>query len=259
MAELTLSLTLTELLLAVGDFLGYGPTAVSWTSGQAAEIDRYVQAGVRQFYFPPAAEGIEAGYSWSFLKPTLTLTTTANDAAQTLPDDFGRLIGDLTYDANIHRTSVVQVSEGRLLALLQQSDDTGKPRYVAIRYIAGTTLTTGQRQEIAFWPIPDYAYVLSYRYEAYTGKLTLLLPYPLGGMRYAEVITKSCLSMAEQRANDARGVHWDQFLRSLAAAIAMDRKQGARFFGQMGGGEDVVLPRHQAAQTYPITYKGETW
>lgn len=268
MAESGLSIAYADLLVEVGDFLGYGKVRDNFSEVQEKEIDRYVQAGIRQFYYPPAVEGVEAGYDWSFLNPTNTLATTADDAAQDLPDDCGRVIGDFFYAPDVYNRSIPLVSESRILALLQDSTDTGKPRYVAVR-IKGDGVdddeerepaAVGQRLEAVWWPIPDDAYTLTYRYEAFSGKLTDALKTPLGGMVHSELITESCLSVAEIRANDERGIHWESFSRLLKAGVAKDRKQGARFFGQMGEPGDNVISRHcNQGSNYEITYHGDTW
>jgi hypothetical protein len=80
MAESTLSIGYDDLQIEVGRFLGYSATVASWDAGQVAEVDRYIQAGVRQFYYPPATAGAEAGYEWSFLKPVATIQTAIDDA-----------------------------------------------------------------------------------------------------------------------------------------------------------------------------------
>jgi len=257
--ESTLSVSYSDLLAAVGGFLGYGVTAANWTAAQLAEIDRYVQDGVRQFYYPPAVNGVEAGFEWSFLKPTTTITTTASDGVQNLPDAFGRMLGDFHFDDDDSTAQVQVVSEHRMQSLLQQSTDVGLPRMAAIRF-KGSTGAYGQRQEVMWWPVPDTAYTLTYRFEAFAGKLSEAFPYPLGGMKYAGVIIESCLAIAEQRANDERGLHTEQFIATLAAAITQDRKNGARYFGAMGSGEGAQDAGWRSGQTrYDITYKGETW
>ena len=261
MAESALSIDYGTLRQEVGAFLGYGTTIASWSAAQAAEIERYVQSGVRQFYYPPAGiDGVEAGYSWSFLNPTTTIDTAQDDAAQDLPDDLGRVLdGGFFYEAGEHRRSIVLVSEARLHAMMSRSDATGPPQVACVRHKTQEA-GSGQRLEVAWWPVPDKAYTLTYRYEAYSGKLTEANPYPLGGMRYAELLTESCLAVAEQRANDERGMHTEAFFSQLAAGISMDRKQGARFYGPMTVGEDSVLSRRgQLGSSYDITYKGSTW
>jgi hypothetical protein len=278
-------------------------------------------------------EGVEAGYEWSFMNPTATLTTiapystgtievaagictltggtwpawaatlgtltidstvyaiTSRDSDtqltvvgddvtagesdwslahagyQDLPDDCGRVLGDFFFAPDIYCRSIPLVSEHFLLGSLQKSLDEARPQYACVRVKSDgdsderEPAATGQRLEVAWWPIPDAVYALTYRYEAYSGKLTEALPYPLGGMRHSELIIESCLAVAEQRANDEKGLHWESFSRLLRSGIAMDRKQGAGYFGHMGGLQDGdIVVRHGAMQSrYDITYKGDTW
>jgi hypothetical protein len=257
MAESELSVSYFDLLSDVGSFLGYGPNSENWSSAQLAEVDRYIQSGIRQFYYPPAAPGVEAGYEWSFLKPNTTLSTADADAAQDLPDDLGRIVGDLHYAAAERACPVVLTSEARINELLSASSDEGRPTHAAVRFKAGAG-ENGQRQEIVWFPIPDATYVLTYRYEAYHGKLTQTKSYPLGGMRYSELITESCMSIAEQRANDEKGLHTQKFNELLVTAIAQDRRNGARSYGQMGCSDfsNVVNSRTPSSE---VTYKGVTW
>ena len=246
----------TTLKAAVGRFLGYSPTEGNWTAAELADVDYYVQAGVRQFYYPPAMEGVEPGWDWSFMRPTTTLTTTASDAAQDLPSALGRVMGDFYYAATVYRRAVVQVSEAEILAALSRSVDTGPPQMACVRFkdqVSGSA----QVVEVAWWPIPDATYTLTYRYEARSGKLTGVSPYPLGAQRYGELITESCLAIAEQRANDEAGLHTALFQTLLLAGIALDRKQGALYFGPMGQPQGSVISRHSdQGSPYTITYEG---
>ncbi len=259
MAESGLSISYSDLLVEVGVYLGYDPTPDNWSTAQTAEVDRYIQAGVRQFYYPPAVEGVKSGHVWSFLNPTTSISTAEGDGEQDLPDDLGRVLGDFFFDDQEHRPSIVQVSEARIQALLQRSDDEGCPQVATIRHKAQTA-GSGQRLEVVWWPIPDATYVLHYRYEAYNGKLSATNLYPLGGMRYSELVLESCLAIAEQRANDERGIHTENFIRLLRSGIAEDCKQGARYYGPMGGNNGVTVPRHgDTGANYNITYKETTW
>ena len=253
-----LSIHYTDLLTEVGAFLGYGSDYVTLTANQLAEVDRYVQAGVRQFYYPPAAEGVESGYEWSFLKPSAVLETVAGEGATALPSDFGRLVGDFFFESSLHREPIVQVSEGRLQTLRQKTSNDAPPRLAAIRYIEQEE-GESHVQEVLWWPVPNAVYELSYRYEANSGKLSEANPYPLGGMKYSELVLESCLAVAEQRANDERGMHTELFLRMLSSTIAQDRRHGARYFGSMGGLGASTVPRRLMGSSYNVTYKGETW
>lgn len=328
MAESTLSITYDELAVAVAVFLGYSTTAADWSAEELAEIDRYIQAGIRQFYYPPSVDGIQDAHVWSFLNPTTTLDTitryatgslavvtgtctltdgtwptwavthgtliiddteysiTSRDSNteltvvgddvtaeedgwhlghagyQDLPDDLARVIGDFYYASVQYRSSIVKVSGPQIRAALSRTTDEAPPRMCTIRY-KSQEATDAQRQEVVWFPKPSAVFTLEYEYEAYAGKLTTTAnPYPLGGMRYSELVTESCLAIAEQRANDEKGLHTDAFYRLLKSGIAHDRKNDGTFYGPMSSGEapsSMMHHRHHAAHVdYSITYKGET-
>ena len=260
MAESSLSIGFVDLKQAVGHFLGYGATETQWTATQAAEIEGVVQSGVRRVYYPPAVNAETLGYEWSFLQPTTTLTVTAGVADYDLPDDLGRLSGDLHYAADQRRPPVILVSLGTLLSMRSHEERSDAPAFMATRFKASDG-STGSRQEVLLYPEPDVEYVLTYEYDAYSGKLTDEYPYPLGGMSLAELFLESCLAVAEQRVNDEVGSHTAIFQALLVDAIARDRKHGARYFGPMGHREsDSRRPWHgDTGASYPITYKGSTW
>jgi hypothetical protein len=262
MAESTLSISYDDLQAEVGEFLHYGPDAATWSAEETKRVDRLIQAGVRQFYFPPAMEGVELGYQWSFMRPTTTLATVAGTRAYDLPDNFSAIVGELHYETNVFYHAITSVPQGRMQELIEYEDDQEKPRFFTTQFKTSTG-ATGQRHEILFWPKPDAVYTLTYRYEAYAGKIDPVnYPYPLGGMKYGECLIESCLAVAERRGNDEMGIHEAQFQRLLMAAVSADRRQSPQRYGQMGGVEDGVIPlgRHSCFQTsYPITYKGETW
>lgn len=228
----TMQVSYADLCETVARYLGYDPDNLA--ADQVAEVDGYVQAGVRNFYFPQAVNGMEAGYEWSFMRPIATLETIPGVSIVPLPADLGRVIGDLHFDPSKQFSSpVVQVSEHRLHSLAQARPETGIPQCFAVRFKRLYGLH-GQIQELVLWPAPVAAYVLTYRYEAYSGKLSIQNPAPLGGARFSEVITESCLAIAEQRANDEQGLHSQQFTALLVAGIEMDRRNSARYYGQMG-------------------------
>jgi hypothetical protein len=234
MAESSLSLGYPDLALAVAEYLNYDVDSNNWTALQTAEIDRQVQSGYRQFLYPPAMDGLSAGYEWTFMKPTVTIETTADDEDQDLPDDFGRLVNGFSFDtADLYPQVLADVGEARIRELRQQFDETDRPRVAAIR-IKSSDGTTGQRREVMWYPTPDAAYTLSYRYEAFTGKLTDANPYPLGGAKHAELIRESCLAAAEAFLDETRGTHWDNFSRQLLSAVMRDKRDGTDFFGNVG-------------------------
>lgn len=262
MAESTLSISYEDLQQEVGSFLHYGQDPSEWSADETKRVDRFIQAGVRQFYYPPAMEGVELGYTWSFMYPTTTLATADGTREYDLPDLFQQIDGDFHYEEDVFWQSITHVSEARMLELIEYTDDEDKPRYFTTR-AKDSTGSGGQRWEVRFWPKPDAIYTLTYRYKAYAGKIdAVTYPYPLGGMQYGECIIESCLAVAEMRGNDESGFHQEQFMRLLASAVAQDRRQSARRYGAMGGQEDHsqdIGSRTDHQTFYQVTYKGNSW
>ena len=162
-----------------------------------------------------------------------TIDTVIGTEDQDLPDDFGRLIDGFTFAGpTIAPPVLADVGEARIRELRQFNVQSGLPRVAAIQ-IKASDGTTGQRRKVMWYPTPDQVFTLSYRYEAFNGKLSDSFPYPLGAMKNAEVIRESCLAAAEVF-DDERGVHWNNFAMQLSAAIIRDRGEVTKFFGHVG-------------------------
>jgi len=260
MAESGLSLGFTDLKAAVGRLLGYGSVSANWSAAQLAEIVGIVQTGYRRVLYPPSIVEGAAGYQWTFLRPTSTLTITSAAADYSLPDDFGSLVGGFHYAEDVYLPMVQVVPLSTILDARSGSNRTGDPEFVATRFKSSDG-SRGQRQEALFYPAPDQTRVLSYSYDAYQGALSDSYPYPLGGMQMSELYKESCLAIVEVDYLDQPGPHFETFKALLADAIARDRKHGARRFGNMGNPSEIttdVFKRggqlHDGA--YSITYKG---
>ena len=326
MAESGLSLGYTELSQRVGFYLGYGRTTLNWSAGQLVEINEVVQSGVRRVYYPPAVQGVQPGFEWSFLRPSIatlitnpiystgTITVVAGVvtlvtgvwpawAAQgtlkigttwyeietrdsdeqitlteagvdedalteyqivnrdyDLPDDFGRLYGDIKHNSDNLRYNIQVISNGGIYSMRSSYVNSGEPAYASVQYKV-SDLQEGQRHQLMLYPDPDAAYVLSYKYERYSGEISDSYPYPLGGMKFSELYLESCLSVAEQNYNDEVGIHTSSYQRLLIDAVSRDEKQGAQQFGFVGdvGSSDYYdhcFRRGYTGGAYPITYKG---
>ncbi len=258
MSESGLSIGYPELISEAGHFLGYGYKAYAdYTAPRKAHLNRIVQAGVRRVYYPMALDASTVGYEWSWLQPTTTLAVVSGTSDYDLPDDFGRLIGSLHYPAETYRTSIPEVPVSTILAARAFSALTGYPSIAAVRWKT-TDGTSGQRQEILFDPEPDGDWALSYEYEAYNGALSSDNPYPLGGMKLAELYIESCLAVAESKDDDELGIHTQTFRALLVDQIARDRKNGALYYGHMGDKEPGrnAFRRGYAGSPYRYEYKG---
>lgn len=143
-----------------------------------------------------------------------------------LPDDFGNLDGTMTFLPGVspghHPIELVNEAEIRRLRQQDATIRTDRPRYVAYRPKSFSG-SVGQRWEALFYPTPDAAYALQYRYKVIPGVLSEANPYPMGGPEHAETIVEACLAQAEQRINDGKAVHAALFMQHLAASIDIDR------------------------------------
>jgi len=189
---------------------------------------------------------------------SLTFLVGRSPANYSLPDDFGRLIGELHFKPDDQYAAVKVCSVADMLEMRAIEDRTGAPAFAAVRPKAWDR-TTGQRWEILFWPRPDTSYTLYCEYEAYSGALSDSYPYPLGGMELAELYIESCLAVAEQRFNDEVGLHTQAYQAFLTDAVTRDRKRSARYYGRMGQPKThrERRARGDTGGTYPITYSGE--
>ena len=255
---MTLAVSYNELQKAVGRYLGYGRNVYGPDDGsdEWADIEDGIISGLRQFYAPPILSGQPVAHHWSFLRPTTAIALQAGVGDYDLPDDFGGITGDLTYPPSTASRAVVLVSEPALRALRQNSPATGNPTHAALRPKT-TDGSTVQGFEILFWPTPDAEGQLSCRYYVHPSALSHDNPYPYGGPAHAETILESCLSIAEQRLNDEKGLHWEKFLQRLAASIQYDLKTtGADFFGYNGDHSDGNCFKHDRFDS--VTVNGHT-
>lgn len=226
MSESSLSAGFGDYRSAVGKKLGYGSSSANWSSDQSTEITDIVKAGLRRFY---------AAHDWRFLRPSTTLTTTADDAEQDLPDNFGFLVGPITYASSHGWGSVINIVPEQEIRAAQQriQSYTGKPTMAAIRPKT-TTGTTGQRYEIMWYPTPDATYTLHYQYHILPDTIDATFSYAYGGMRHVETIMEACLSVAEERMDDEIGVHNQRYQELLAASIRYDSQLTPTDFGYNG-------------------------
>jgi len=252
MAESSLSLGYADFMRETARYLGYSPTSTDWTAAQLSELQQIVNSGYRQFISPPAING--QVHEWSFLAPVTTLVLTADDFDYDLPDDFGAIIGVFKFAPDTGRPNLQYVNEAQLMEKKAITDTNGYPMMFAIRPKSSTGIA-GQRFEALFYPEPDTAYTLHYRYSVNPPKLSDDYPYPLGGMRHAETILQSCLAIAEQRMNDDAGKDTAKFMQMLDASVKYDQVMHApAFLGY--NGDNSNLGGDPIGQSYYVTYNG---
>lgn len=230
----TLAASYSSLKSEVATFLGYDPAHL--TEGQAAQIDGYIQSGIRNFYYPPkTAEGVDEHFEWSFIRQAGSVAAEAGVSSYSLPDGFGRIAGQIEVADDIGPTIPI-IPYGELMQMRSRGI-VGRPRFAAVA-AAQAFGSRGQSKTIYLFPTPDKAYTLNFVCDADTGKIDAVSrPFPLGGAMFAELVTESCLAVAEQRANDEEGLHSKKFAELLVSMIARDRKSSAQCFGDIGDPE----------------------
>ncbi len=153
---------------------------------------------------------------------TFSIDNTGGD--YDLPDDFGGLVGRITYDPDQVGFDIQVVSDQQILRRRQNTTNfTGKPRYAA-RQVKPTTGLVDQRFRMLVYPSPDATYTLSYKYRVLAQKMTDDKPYPIGGMMLGETILAACRAVAEERMNNTRGPLWEAYLTRLQGSIAADKR-----------------------------------
>jgi hypothetical protein len=245
LSESTLSLKLADLSSEVGVFLGFGPGAdkggKAWTDYAKARIKSCVDSGLRKVYFPVPLQGESEAHSWSFLRPVATLQLPAGQSVIPCPDDFGGIEGQITL---ISPTSQVTfplnvTGPGQIrarFALIPSA--TGRPLMIAEEAIKRQHDGAGQRKQLLVYPAADTGYSLQLTYYVLPDCLTPDWPYALGGAEHAETFLEACLAVAEQRLDDAQGVHANEFMKQLAASISLDRRHKAQLLGYNGDRSD---------------------
>jgi len=173
----------------------------------------------------------------------------AADGDYRLPDNFGGIIGFLYFEPTTGYPPVAVYGEGEIMRSRMSHTSPGRPLRVAI-HPAACDGTTGQRYDMQVHPTPDTNYTMHYRYIVQLDKLATG-KYPLGGPAHSQTILAACLASAELYKNDARGVHYAEFMTRLATSIAHDRKTTSpAFMGYSGDSSQRPAVFERAAGLY---------
>jgi len=230
MAESNLSVTYSDLEVYVARFAGWNPDTTQWTSDQETDFGLILRKGIRRFYFPPPPEPNQPLYEWSFLRRDGSLPLLDGTYAYELPDDFAGVIvpGSMAYAAGTDKTRPEVVPVQQIMALRGKLDLDGDPKYYAIR-VKEHNAASGQRWEVVFYPTPDAAATLTYRYVCIPNAPDSNNIYPMGGAAHSELIIESVLAAAEEHLDDDNsGIHNQKFAQMMSAAIRLDQEAKTR-------------------------------
>ncbi len=156
-----------------------------------------------------------------------------------LPDLFGGFSSDLVLTNNnrVYGVPLQRTSMENILAYRQLSVTTSFPSAYAVQSLF-TTGATPQRWAMSIWPSPDSAYTITGRFDINPDALTTALPYPRGGLPFAECLREACLAAAESEIEGEAGIHTQKFETALRSAISHDRRMSnAGILGTMNNGK----------------------
>lgn len=254
MADPTLRLTFSELRIRVADYLGLadfsgGDAALPSDAHDLALVGRLVNDGYRRF--------ITAKENWNFLTIPLTLTfgtgtVSSDDSRYYLPEDFyGILTAPFTFDSDGPVTTIRQVSEGEIRALQAgQGDSTGDPVVFAVRPIATTAASTGQRWEAIFWPTPDGTEIITAAYKRFPQKLTNTGDVSVAGFQHDGTVEAAALAAAELKRGDSLGVHEKMYRDLLEQSKRIDAQAAPATLGDYGDKGEGAVGRRFTVATY---------
>lgn len=150
------------------------------------------------------------------------------DGQYRLPDDFGSLIDNPSFEAGSGYMPLQKVSDERIRRDLGLNESPGVPVEFAIVPVTSDS-STGQRFDLWVYPYPNQAYTMTYRYEVMPDALVETTnEYPLGGMKHGQAIKEACLACVELAIDGQYGPHYQQFITmALPTSIDMDLRQSA--------------------------------
>ena len=183
-----------------------------------------------------------------------------------LPDDFGNVLGVMTYAQADNALQPVEfVGEGRMRELRQRdynlSYSSNDPFYAAIRTKGRSSTVEGTRYEIMFWPDVTSDATLTYRYRVLPDKPISSSDMVHGISQHSETILYSCLSEAERRMDGERGAMWQTFQEFLITSVTRDRQDNkSDIYGYNADSSDsreLYGPRRMTLFSSGVTYKGQ--
>lgn len=164
----------------------------------------------------------------------------------TMPSTFDGMDGPFTYQSGVGHRSIRIFPEYEVRRRGQIFKSSGYPEIAAL-YPVTPDAATGSMRQVKFFPAPDSAYVLEYRYKV---EPTDLLPgeFPLGGRTNAETILTSCMAIIDPKLEET-------FIARLASAIDQDQtSHQAANLGQNLDRSDEIIDDRNFRNSYLTSY-----
>lgn len=218
----------------------FGQRSVSsLDSEELADINACIQDGLSDVY---------SAHKWSFLYPSISITTVSGKSLYDLPAGYDSMMGPLTYSygASFYYPHIDIINESEIRRKQASYSDSGPPQYASI-VMDEYDASVGSKRQLMLYPTPDGAYELKAKMRLRPTMIDGDNPNPLGAEVLSQVIIESCLAAAERTFRDTdEEVHSKTYARLLAAAIEIDKDAASPDFietDQFLGGYDGELPR----------------
>jgi hypothetical protein len=244
-----LQTTFGELREQLGFYLGFGINPDNWDADQVATVKMTIKSGLRRFLFSPLIPGSRKTWEWSFLRRSLSLTTTSDIGEYPLPEDFGAPTGPMYYTED-YRTSIPFFNEAMLRSHETDPAVTGPPKMAAI--VPRNPTIAAPRYSLLLHPTPDGVYSFRLLYQVLPDMLSEQLTNPNGGAPHARTLLYACLVEAGTLVDDDHETYEKKYHESLMASIDYDRSLKGSDLGYMGDGP--LLEKH--IPNFHVTYDG---
>jgi len=180
---------------------------------------------------PPHQKFLVVGATDLAADDAFTVLNTGGDYE--FPVDFGGIDGPITFSADTVATEVMITTEANIRRARQALTGDGRPQMAAIRAQIHDGKATGRYDLLLYPGNPDGKYTFEYRQIVILPDVDEENPFPPGGAAYSELYLAACLSLADERINDRRGLRWNTFQERLAAMIEIDTvATGAEHLGR---------------------------
>jgi len=237
-----MKLTFSEVVTRISDYL-------SLTNNTAPTGDNLTLAtdiamrGYRRFLYPIDMRNGDA-YEWSFLKQYFVLPISSLRWQYPLPGNFSMLLTAPEYGDESGLVRLQKIPPEQILAFRTGFVTSFPPSFYSI-VPYGAQTTSGEYDEIWFYPLPDAAYELRFWYKVDPLKPSALTEVMVGGVRAAEAIIENCLAIAEQQENEQLGLHTTVAEKLTQALIVTDSKPGSEaFLGNLTDAPNDLIVHH---------------
>ena len=250
----SLNLTRADLSRHVQRHLGWRRDG-QLSESQQLDMEDILGRAERSFYACAPLPGERQAHQWSFLKPVLRLPIKNSIGDYDLPEDFGGVLGDMTYSDDAGTIWSIHVRQVSDELIRRERLQTGVFTAAPLCYAIVPMQSEGDNSQR--WTLMldrSQLGVLTFRYSSNPYQMSEDSHYPMGGQPHSETLLSAAIWAADAALNDdPLGVSYQVFLNNLRTSVSHDRKNGPRNLGYVGDGRVVD---DIGVRTQVVTFEG---